>query len=239
MIRLFASFALLLVSPALAQPAPPADAPAAPAASEAPPAATEAPQGVSPPAPVAPAAPAVPTPPAPATVKIAMLTSKGRIVVALEKQRAPVTTANFLRYVDQKRLDGTTFYRANKLDPAGKYGLIQGGVKGDPKRLLPPVAHEPTSKTGLSHVDGTISLARLAPGTATADFFIVVGDLVSLDADPAGGAPGFAAFGRVVEGMDVVHRILDAPVSATAGGPAMKGQMIAAPVMIESVRRVN
>nr|WP_310522970.1 peptidylprolyl isomerase [Polymorphobacter sp.] len=186
---------------------------------------------------------AVPAPivAAPATVRVALNTSEGTIVLALEKQRAPVTTAYFLRYVDQKRLDGTNFYRANRLDAAGKYGLIQGGVLSDPKRLLPPVAHEPTSTTGLTHSDGTISLARLAPGTATANFFIVVGDLPALDAAPAGtkGDPGFAAFGRVVEGMDVVHRIMAAPTSPTAGDGAMKGQMIAVPVKIKSVRRVN
>lgn len=188
-------------------------------------------------APAVPAAAPVPAPiPAPATTRIAIQTSMGTIVLALEKQRAPVTTAYFLKYVDQKRLDGTTFYRANKLDPEGKYGLIQGGVLSDPKRLLPPVAHEPTSKTGLSHTEGTISLARLAPGTATANFFIIIGDLVALDAKP--GDPGFAAFGKVVEGMDVVKRIQSAPVSPTKGDGPMKGQMIAAPVKIIGVRRL-
>lgn len=171
----------------------------------------------------------------PAVVKVAIETEKGRIVVALEKERAPVTTAYFLRHVDQKRLDGTTFYRANKLNPEGTYGLIQGGVLSDPKRLLPPVAHEPTSKTGLTHSDGTISLARLAPGTATANFFIIIGDLVALDAQP-GGDPGFAAFGKVVEGMDVVKAIMAVPVGGGTG--AMAGQMIVAPVKIVSVRRL-
>lgn len=185
-------------------------------------------------------APPVTPPPVtpPAVVKVAITTPEGVIVVALEKERAPVTTAYFLKHVDQKRLDGTTFYRANKLNAEGTYGLIQGGVLGDPKRLLPPVAHEPTSATGLSHTEGTISLARLAPGTATANFFIIVGDLVALDAVP-GGDPGFAAFGKVVEGMDVVKKIMAAPTSATLGTGAMKGQMIAAPVKISSVRRAG
>jgi peptidyl-prolyl cis-trans isomerase A (cyclophilin A) len=175
------------------------------------------------------------------TVMVAMETPQGRIVVALEKQRVPITTAYFLKYVDQKRLDGTTFYRANKVVPDGSFGLIQGGIRGDPKRSLPPIAHEPTTKTGLSNTNGTISLARLAPGSATADFFIVIGDLSSLDADPSkpGDNAGFAAFGHVVEGMDVVHRILDLPVSATEGGPAMKGQILAAPVKITSVHRIK
>lgn len=182
------------------------------------------------------------TPPAAvpaATVAIVMTTSEGPITLALEKDRAPLTTANFLRYVDQKRLDGVTFYRAMNLGQGT--GLIQGGPQNDPKRILKPVPHEPTSKTGLTHVDGTISLARLAPGTATADFFITVGPVLSLDANPTGSgdADGYAAFGHVVEGMDVVKRILAAPISATAGVGVMKGQMIAAPVKILTVRRAK
>ncbi len=190
---------------------------------------------------VVPAAPATAVPAAvpAATVSIVMTTSEGPIILALEKDRAPLTTANFLRYVDQKRLDGVTFYRAMKL--GADAGLIQGGPQGEVKRLLPPVKHEPTSQTGLSHVDGTISLARFAPGSATADFFITVGPVLSLDANPAGSGDtaGFAAFGHVVEGMDVVKRILAAPTSPTAGVGVMKGQMIAAPVKILTVRRVK
>jgi len=174
-----------------------------------------------------------------ATIRVVLQTSEGPIVLELEKERAPVTTANFLRYVDQKRLDGTNFYRATKV--AEGYGLIQGGVRNDPKRVLPPIAHEPTTQTGLSHVDGTISMARAAPGSATADFFITVGAMPSMDADPAqpGDNLGFAAFGRVVEGMDVVRHILDAPTSPTEGEGAMKGQMIAAPIHIIAARRAE
>jgi len=105
--------------------------------------------------------------------------------------------------------------------------------------VLPPIAHEPTSKTGVHHVDGTISMARLAPGTASGDFFITVGDIPSMDADPSqpGDNVGFAAFGHVVEGMDVVRHILDDATSPTAGEGVMKGQMLAEPVKIVSVRR--
>jgi peptidyl-prolyl cis-trans isomerase A (cyclophilin A) len=184
-------------------------------------------------------APPAPPPAVPATVSIVMTTSEGPITLALEKERAPLTTANFLRYVDEKRLDGVTFYRAMKL--GAEAGLIQGGPQGDPKRILKPVPHEPTTTTGLSHVDGTISLARFAPGSATADFFITIGPVLSLDANPAGSGDtaGFAAFGHVVEGMDVVKRILAAPTSPTAGVGVMKGQMIAAPVKVLTVRRVK
>ena len=177
--------------------------------------------------------------PQPAVVRVVLETAEGPIVLALEKERAPVTTANFLRYVDEKRLDGVAFYRAT---PIGQgYGLIQGGVRNDPKRVLPPIAHEPTTKTGLSHVDGAISMARAAPGSANADFFITVGDLVSMDADPRqpGDNQGFAVFGRVVEGMDVVRRILAAPTSPTAGEGAMKGQMLAPPIRIVRARRAD
>jgi peptidyl-prolyl cis-trans isomerase A (cyclophilin A) len=183
--------------------------------------------------------PPAPSPVVPATVSIVMTTSEGPITLALEKERAPLTTANFLRYVDQKRLDGVTFYRAMNL--GAESGLIQGGPQGEVKRLLPPVKHEPTNQTGLSHLDATISMARFAPGSATADFFITVGPVLSLDANPAGtgDTAGFAAFGHVVEGMDVVKRILAAPTSPTAGVGVMKGQMIAAPVKILTVRRTK
>jgi peptidyl-prolyl cis-trans isomerase A (cyclophilin A) len=177
--------------------------------------------------------------PMPATVKVVLKTSLGEIVLAVETQRAPITAANFLRYVDQKRLDGSDFYRAMTLSDDGQYGLIQGGLRGNPKRVLKPIAHEPTSVTGLSHADGAISMARADPGTATADFFIVIGDLVSLDAQPNGGDPGYAVFGHVINGMDVVHVILGQPRSATAGEGVMQGQMLAMPVKILTARRAQ
>lgn len=175
------------------------------------------------------------------TVRVAITTSEGPIVLALEKERAPITTANFLRYVDQKRLDGTAFYRAMKLSDDGSYGLIQGGTQGNPKKVLPKIAHEPTTKTGLSHTDGAISMARGAPGSADGDFFITIGALDSLNADPSkpGDNLGFAVFGRVVEGMDTVRKIMNAPTSPTLGVGVMKGQMIAAPVRILTARRAQ
>lgn len=184
-------------------------------------------------------APAVAAAPVPAVVKVRFRTGLGDIVIALEKERAPITTAYILKHVDQKRFEGSNFYRAYKITPDGRLALVQGGVM-DPKKQLPPVPHEPTSKTGLSHVDGAVSLARLAPGTATANFFIILGDLPSLDANPqaSGDNQGYAVFGRVVEGMDVVRKILEAPIAPTKGTGAMKGQMIATPVPILSAVRV-
>lgn len=177
--------------------------------------------------------------PAPAVVKVTLTTSAGPIVLALEKERAPVTTANFLRYVDQKRLDGAAFYRAAKAPNAPEYGLVQFGTRNEPKRTLPPIAHEPTTKTGLTHKSGTISLARAAPGTGAGDFFIMVGDTPSLDANPAqsGDNQGFAAFGQVVEGMDLIKTILAAPTDPNKGEGVMKGQYLASPIKIVTARR--
>jgi len=199
---------------------------------------TPPPSAVPPPATV----PPLPTTeaPRPATVKVSIVTTAGPILLELEKQRAPITTNNFLRYVDQKRFDGMTFYRAVKVPGADDLGLVQGGVNNDPRKTLPPIAHEPTIKTGLAHVSGTISMGRNAPGTAAGDFFIIVGDMPYMDADPTkpGDNLGYAAFGHVVDGMDVVKRMLAAPVSATKGVGALKGQMLAAPITIISARRV-
>jgi len=185
------------------------------------------------------AIPTAPAAPQYALVKVSLQTSEGTIVLALEKQRAPITTANFLRYVDQKKLDGVTFYRTVKVTPT--IGFIQGGTSNDPKRTLPPIKHEPSSSTGIHNVDGTIAMARSAPGTASGDFFILVGDEPTMDADPkaTGDNQGFAAFGHVVEGMDVVRRIMDAATSPTKGVGVMKGSMIAAPIRILTARRVD
>ena len=176
---------------------------------------------------------AAPTAPTAATVRVVLQTAEGNIVLAVETGRAPVTGRNFLRYVDQRRLDGVDFYRAMTVGPDA--GLIQSGVR-DPRRLFPPIAHEPTSLTGLSHTDGAVAMARAAPGTARSDFYIVVGDLTSLDARV--GDPGYAVFGRVVEGMDVVRRILASPKSPTEGADiGMQGQILSPKIRIVSARR--
>lgn len=198
------------------------------------------------------AAPALAQTPAPAAatapatkedlVPVAIDTSLGRIVVALDRGHAPVTTNNFLHYVDTHRFDGQNFYRAMHVaDQSGADGgLIQGGITTDARKLFPPIAHEPTTQTGLHNVTGAISLANAGPGTGRADFFILVSDMPGLDAGgPGGDANGFAAFGRVTEGMDVVKRIWNSPVSATKGTGAMKGQMLDPPVKIIKAERVK
>jgi peptidyl-prolyl cis-trans isomerase A (cyclophilin A) len=183
---------------------------------------------------VTPAAPAQTPAPAEEVVPVAIDTAAGRIVVALDKTHSPVTTANFLRYVDAHRFDGETFYRAMHV---GDGGLIQGGIRSSSLKLYPPIAHEPTSETGLHNVAGAIAMANAGAGTARADFFIMASDIPSLDATAS--EPGFAVFGHVIEGMDVVKKILASPVSATAGEGAMKGQMLDPPVKIIKAERAK
>lgn len=176
------------------------------------------------------------TPPPPLP-RVVMETSAGRIVIEVNDRQAPITGTNFLKYVDEHRFDGTTFYRAVRSAP--DLGLVQGGTNNDPARVLPPIAHEPTTVTGLSHVDGAVSMARYDAGTATGDFFVSVGPSPSYDA----GRPysiddhGFAVFGRVVEGMDVVRGILVAPTSPTEGDGFMRGQMLEPRIAIVTARR--
>lgn len=172
--------------------------------------------------------------------RVAIVTTAGTMVVEVETKRAPITAANFLRYVDQKRLDGVNFYRVVKVGP--EFGFVQFGPHTDAKRNLPPIKHEPTTQTGLSHTDGTLSIARLGVGTARGEFTISVGDQRrALDAAP--GVPadgqGYAAFARIVEGRDVLVKILDTPVDpAKASNGAFKGEMPAAPVKVVTARRV-
>ena len=179
-----------------------------------------------------------PAPAATEEIPVAIDTSAGRIVVALDKTHAPITTANFLHYVDTHRFDGETFYRAMH-QPGGKPtdGLIQGGIRSSALKLYPPIKHEPTSQTGLRNVAGAISMANAGPGTARADFFILASDMPALDSTASD--PGFAAFGHVTDGMDVVRKILASPVSATKGEGAMKGQMLDPPIKILKIERVK
>lgn len=181
--------------------------------------------------------------PLPDVVRVRLQTEAGPIVLALDAKRAPITAANFVRYVDEGRFDGTSFYRAARTkdadgEPIRGRGFIQGGIRRDYQRMLAPIEHEPTSATGLRHEAGTISMARSESGAgAMGDFFILTSAMPAMDAKD--GEEGYAAFGRVTEGMDVVRRILAAETVANAGRGAMRGQMIAKPVRIVSVERVE
>jgi peptidyl-prolyl cis-trans isomerase A (cyclophilin A) len=169
-------------------------------------------------------------------VRVEIDTDEGPIVIALETKRAPITSANFLAYVDQKRFDGMSFYRAARADERPKEGFVQGGVNNIMTRILKPIRHEPTSLTGLHHVDGTVSMARDAPGTATGDFFIVVGPGQYLDATRKD--PGYAAFGHVVSGMPVVRRMLARPTFPGGWSKETAGQQMRHPVRIISAHRL-
>lgn len=170
--------------------------------------------------------------------RVAIETSQGTIVVVLEDRKAPLTSTNFLRYVDAGRYDGGTIYRASRDPGAPGHGTIEGGPS-EMKRRFPPIAHESTAKTGLKHKAGTLSLARNAPGTATGDFFICASAEPFLDARPgaSGDNQGFAAFGEVVQGMEVVRKILASPTHGKAEIEAMKGQILTTPVQIVSMKR--
>jgi len=166
-------------------------------------------------------------------VRVAIETEKGRIVVALDRGRAPLTAANFLAYVDKKWLDGQPFYRAM---PFATGGLIQGGVR-DGAKQLPPIAIESSATTGLKNKAGAIVMANAGGKTTRSDFFILTTDVASFDATAT--APGFAPFGMVVEGMEVVKAIFAAPRSPTKGEGVMKGQMLDPVVKIVKAVRVK
>ena len=163
-------------------------------------------------------------------------TAAGPIVLELDTRHAPITANNFLAYVDEHKFDGTSFYRAarSKADP--HRGFVQGGVNHVASRSKFPIDHEPTSKTGLHHLDGTISMAMFQPGSAQGDWTILVGPAPSMDAH--GKEPGYAAFGHVVSGMATVRRILAAQTLPNAGEAVMRGQLIAHPVTIVRATRV-
>ena len=141
-------------------------------------------------------------------------TSLGEIIVEVFEEEAPITAANFLRYVDDGLYEGGSFYRVVRMDNQPnsevKIEVIQGGRRGLPRdEGFPAIGHETTETTGVLHLDGVISMARSSPGTATSEIFICIGDQPELDfggrRNPDG--QGFAAFGKVVRGMDVVREI--------------------------------
>jgi peptidyl-prolyl cis-trans isomerase A (cyclophilin A) len=186
-------------------------------------------------------APQVTRPPPAPGPRVRLETGYGAIVIEVVPDRAPITAGNFLRYVDENRMEGAEFYRAIGFPALAGYGLLQGGLNGKGKKMLPPIEHEPTTVTGLSHGNGAVSLARTKPGTATCELFICLGDMASsLDAAPGqpGDNLGYACFGRVVEGLDVVKAIHRQPVSPTRGEEwGMKGQMLEPTIPITSVKR--
>lgn len=167
--------------------------------------------------------------------QVIIKTELGDIHVALDLKNAPVTSANFLKYVDARLFDSACFYRVvrpdNQPNDPVRIAVIQGGrYEKEETGGFPPIAHETTDQSGIRHLGGTISMARWTPGTATSEFFVCVGDQPELDfrgkRNPDG--QGFAAFGRVTRGMDVVMKIhsVEAP-----------GQYLEKPVVIYNITR--
>ncbi len=163
-------------------------------------------------------------------------TSIGQIEAEIYTDRAPVSAANFLRYVREGRYDDGAFYRAvtlgNQPGDSLKIEVIQGGLDRNSARRLPPIEHETNDKTGILHGEGILSMARGAPGTASSEFFIVVGDQPSLDFKGHRNldGQGFAAFGKVTHGMQVVRKIQQMPSDEAPP------QRLHSPVKIISIR---
>ncbi len=167
-----------------------------------------------------------------ASIKI--FTSEGTITIGLYPEQAPITVTNFLEHIENKEFDNKSFYRTVKMDnqPENeiKIQVIQGGVGFfESDKNLNPIQHESTNETGILHLDGTISMARVDTGTATTEFFICVGNQPALDfggfRNPDG--QGFAAFGKVTSGMHIVHKIHQ---------KADTNQFYINPVKIDSIR---
>lgn len=179
--------------------------------------------------------------------RVRLDTGAGSIVLELYADKAPGTVANFLRYVDQKRYDGGRFYRVvrpdNQVNSPVKIEVIQGGLQNDTTKALPPIPQETTQQTGLKHLDGTLSLARGQPNSGGSEFFICINDQPELDfggkRNPDG--QGFAAFGRVVSGMDVVRRIQQGETGSPGPTNAYANplQLLKAPVTIRKAERVK
>lgn len=173
------------------------------------------------------------TRPQPGIVRVRIETTAGNFTVGLQAHRAPATVRNFLNYVDDGRLDGADIYRVARARLASHIGFIQGGIRSDATRILPPFALETTRQTGLRHVDGTISMARRAgPDSAGGNFFITVGPNPGMDWSSA--HPGYAAFGRVIDNMPLVRRILAQPT-----GARMNGTMLLRPIRIIRAVRLD
>ncbi|MEO0574523.1 MAG: peptidylprolyl isomerase [Pseudomonadota bacterium] len=177
---------------------------------------------------------------------VTLQTSEGNITIELYAERVPATVANFRRYIDDGRYDGASFYRTVRDDNQAQNNIlidvIQGGLGfANLANGLAPVIHETTRDTGVMHLDGTLSLARGAPGTGSSEFFICIGAQPALDfggmRNPDG--LGFAAFGRVIDGMDVVRRIHRMPTFQPEGDTLdyTSGQILAQPVVITQATR--
>ena len=170
------------------------------------------------------------------SIDILIITEIGTITIKLLPNQAPITVKKFLRYIDEDRYSAFTFYRVvnmiNQNSDSVKIEVIQGGL-GFNKHLdvLPPILHESTNITNLKHLNGTISMARNEPGTASSEIFICINDQPELDYNGSRNPDGlgFAAFGMVKSGMDIVKKIQQSPSN---------GQMLNKPIRVKSIKRI-
>jgi peptidyl-prolyl cis-trans isomerase A (cyclophilin A) len=177
-------------------------------------------------------------------VRVVMSTSQGDIEIDLNTDKAPITAGNFLRLIDAGLLDGGSFYRVVSYETdrgSPKIEVIQGGRGDELEGEIDAIDHETTEQTGILHTDGAISMARGGVGTATSEFFIVIGEQPGLDHGAARNddMQGFAAFGMVVSGMDVVRKIQGLPADGPSDSDYTIGQILVEPVIISSVRRAE
>lgn len=174
-------------------------------------------------------------------INVTLQTTVGTIHIELYSEKAPISVANFLRYADDGYFNNTSFYRAVRYENdngSPKIEVIQGGI-GDGERAYPMIRHESTNISGLKHLDGTLSMSRGAVDTATSDFFICIGDQSGLDygASRNSDGLGFAAFGRVTSGMDIVRKIHQMPSDKPTDNSYVKGQLINNPIIIKTIQR--
>ncbi len=167
-------------------------------------------------------------------VDVAIETGAGTIVIRLDTARAPMTTQNFLRYVDAHRYDGTSFYRTVRPvfgQPIPRIQVIQGGLEQTPERqTFAPIPVESTQKTGLHNTEGTVAMARTTdPNSATAEFFVNTADDRWLDGDKFPDHQGYAVFAHVIRGRDVVTKIQMSPAN---------GDHLTPPIPIKRIRRI-
>jgi peptidyl-prolyl cis-trans isomerase A (cyclophilin A) len=180
--------------------------------------------------------------PAAVAVVVVFETEFGAITMEIDSARAPITAANFLKYVDGKFYDGGVINRAVRPDNTVRHDveiqIIQFQSDSARRReMFSPIPLERTSVTGLKHVNGALSMARNGPDTATSSFSIMIGDQPSLDFGGVRNADGqgFAVFGRVIAGMDVVKKIQE---SKTSDGPgAYRTETLDPPIKIISAKR--
>lgn len=172
--------------------------------------------------------------------KVLVLTELGNIVLQLNPKKAPLTVSNFLKYVESHRYDGATFYRTVRMDNQEnnkiKIEVIQGGLGDDSTKNFPRIKHESTNITGIKHLNGTLSMARNVPGSAGSEFFICINDQPELDfggkRNPDG--QGFAAFGQVISGMEIVRKIQEKET-----GESQKNQALKTPVKIITMKIID